>query len=274
MVKKILYIFIVVLSLHSRAYARTIPTTDIVLSPHFDDAALPVGGMLAKSTHNKIVITVFSGKPAVDQKTTWDTESGFSSSDSAVAARIQENDAALEYLKASYVSLDYLDMQYRTDPDTTGLQQSIEKDIEKIITEEGMEGDVHIYFPAYFGDAISHPDHVLIHNIALDMIQKKEFPNASWYMFEDMPYSYTYFKTNKTPLIEVFTSAMKGFLLQEKNIFLNKKELVDKIHSISLYPSQLEAFKANDISLQDIKTFTRRRCTQGPCEKVYKVVLK
>ena len=265
---------IVVLSLHSRAYARAIPVTDIVLSPHFDDAALPVGGMLTKSTHNKIVITVFSGKPDIAQATTWDTESGFTSSDIAVATRIQENDTALEYLKASYVSLGYLDLQYRTDPDTNTLQQSIEKDIEKIITEEGVEGAVHIYFPAYFGDTISHPDHILIHNIALDMIQKKEYPNTSWYMFEDMPYSYTYFKTNKTPLLDVFAVAMKDFVLQEKNIFLNKKELAGKMRSISLYSSQVEAFKKNDISLQDIKTFTRRRCTQGPCEKIYKVVLK
>ena len=65
----------------------------LVLSPHFDDAALSCGALLAR-TEPLTVLDVFTRRPEPEQATEWDRRCGFRGSDEAMAARFATLPAA------------------------------------------------------------------------------------------------------------------------------------------------------------------------------------
>src|ERR1700722_18211357 len=89
---------------------------NLILSPHFDDAVLSLGGLIAKAPERAIVVTVFAGAPVEDVRGGWDRWSGFATGAAAVRARSQENAAALALLgvpRSQIHDLGHLDYQYR-----------------------------------------------------------------------------------------------------------------------------------------------------------------
>ena len=88
----------------------------LVFSPHFDDAAMGAGHLLLAHP-GAIVCTVFAGRPEryPDEVTEWDALGGFQTGDDVVAARREEDLAALAVLGAQHHWLEFSDHQPRSD---------------------------------------------------------------------------------------------------------------------------------------------------------------
>jgi LmbE family N-acetylglucosaminyl deacetylase len=254
--------------------ASTSTTTQIILSPHFDDAALPIGGMLAQSIDRKVVVTVFSGKPDKGRITLWDTISGFFSSNKAIDTREKENNNSLKILNAESVSLGFVDYQYKVKLDVDKKKESIKLEIKKILDRESKDHKISVYFPAYFGPSITHKDHLLLHDVALGIVKSDEFKKISWYMYEDLPYTMNFLYKNKITLKKFLENEHVDFDFEEISINLSKDNLDKKAESIGLYTSQIRAFHFMGYSLKRIMDFTKKRCDGKACEKVYRVEKK
>lgn len=78
--------------------------TVVVVSPHFDDAALGAAHLLT-SYPGSTVITVLGGRPPSypDEVTPWDAAGGFASGDDVVGARQEEDRAAVASMGATPV---------------------------------------------------------------------------------------------------------------------------------------------------------------------------
>jgi LmbE family N-acetylglucosaminyl deacetylase len=85
----------------------------VVVSPHFDDAALGAAHLI--SAHpGTTVITVLGGRPPAypAEPTDWDACGGFVAGDDVVARRREEDGAAMAFLGATPVWLEFPDHQY------------------------------------------------------------------------------------------------------------------------------------------------------------------
>ncbi len=246
----------------------------MVISPHFDDASLPVGGLLAQSKDSKTVVTVFAEGPEKAKHTLWDTLSGFLSSDTAVKSRKQENANALAILGATPIDLGFTDGQYRkyqiSDDDKSKIKDELVATIDQ---KSKTSSQVDVYFPAYFGTKITHKDHKLIHDIVLDIIASKKFGNVNWYMYEDMPYTISYFKRHGD-LLAFLKSHMPNFSVVPKDILLSETDLLLKKQSLDAYPSQRLAFRVLNQPFRSVIDFNRKRCDGKSCERVYEVTNK
>ena len=242
------------------------PAQIIILSPHFDDAVLSLGGLIAKEKSKIIVATFFTDKPKNKVTTYWDTISGFHNSDQAINDRIMENNNSLMPFNVEIFNFGFLDSQYRDNKDSIELKEKIVLDIEKII-DNLPNKDITIYGPSYFGEIITHPDHKLLHDAFIEVAKNRNSDTSlNFFSYEDFPY------------VERFRKKYWNILQQEENIIpLSENEIKAKIHAIGQYTSQVKAFKAlNDNILHLAEHFTRTRCLnltteyQG-CEVVYKI---
>ncbi|MDB5204033.1 MAG: LmbE family protein [Candidatus Taylorbacteria bacterium] len=272
---KLLLALFVFLSLFNPVSASSdMSTTTLILAPHFDDAVLPLGGLLSKTDDDKVVVTVFSGKPEIVKKTWWDFVSGFLSSDTAISIRTEENANALKVFGTTEINLGFLDGQYRKASTTAETKEKVKGKVIELITNESKNGHLDVYFPAYFGTKITHKDHLMVHDIVLDLIKSGEFPNVSWYMFEDMPYTLVYYKKHKEDLFDYLKESLPDFTLTLKEIALRDTDLDTQMKSILNYTSQVKAFKFIGNPLVRVIEFAKKHCENGPCEKVYKVEKK
>ena len=82
----------------------------VVLSPHFDDAAMGAGLLLLRA-EAPTVVTVFGGRPPAypDPPSDWDALGGFTAGDDVVAPRREEDRAAMAVLGATPVWLEFAD---------------------------------------------------------------------------------------------------------------------------------------------------------------------
>lgn len=85
----------------------------VIVSPHLDDAVLGCGQLMA--AHPGVtVVTVFAGNPPryPDPMRVWDVQSGFAPGDDVMEVRRKEDHAALAFLDATPVHLDYIEYTY------------------------------------------------------------------------------------------------------------------------------------------------------------------
>jgi LmbE family N-acetylglucosaminyl deacetylase len=87
----------------------------LVVSPHFDDAALSCSALLDRGEPVD-VLTVFSGAPEPPQQGWWDEHCGFASSAESVPARRREDENALEPDGHHLHLLDLLEVQHFDGP--------------------------------------------------------------------------------------------------------------------------------------------------------------
>lgn len=82
----------------------------VIVSPHLDDAVLGCGRLMAAHP-GATVVTVYAGGPPVypDPMTHWDTLAGFVAGDDVLAARREEDAAALTVLGATPSWLDFVE---------------------------------------------------------------------------------------------------------------------------------------------------------------------
>jgi LmbE family N-acetylglucosaminyl deacetylase len=155
----------------------------VVLSPHFDDAAMGAGQMLIRHAEAMTaVITVLGGRPPSypDPPSPWDALGGFRSGDDVVAVRRQEDRAAMEVLDAEPVWLDFPDHQYldladRPKPETVA--PALDEAIVAL-------APTAVFVPM----GLANPDHVMVHDAAL--IVRERHLEWAWFAYEDHGYKH------------------------------------------------------------------------------------
>ncbi|MDA8043834.1 MAG: PIG-L family deacetylase [Actinomycetota bacterium] len=162
----------------------------VVLSPHFDDAAMGAGQMLVRHAEERTrgtagrasVVTVLGGRPPAypDPPSPWDALGGFGSGDDVVARRREEDRAAMAVLGADPVWLDFADHQYLQPahrPDPSDVAPVLEDTLVGV-------GPTAVFVPM----GLANPDHVLTHEAAL--IVREHHQEWAWFAYEDHGYKH------------------------------------------------------------------------------------
>ena len=155
----------------------------VVLSPHFDDAAMGAGQMLIRHAGTETtVVTVLGGWPPSypDPPTPWDALGGFRSGDDVVAVRREEDRAAMSVLEADPVWLEFADHQYLAEPDRPRPDE-VAPALEAAILDKGPTA---VFIPM----GLANPDHVMTHEAAL--IVRSRHPEWAWFAYEDHGYKH------------------------------------------------------------------------------------
>lgn len=247
------------MDLRSRNASRDIAASmddrpNLILSPHFDDAVLSLGGLIAKSPERATVVTVFAGMPAKTVTTRWDRWSGFATAAEAMHARCIENDRALSALgvpRSAICNLDHLDDQYRrqlnsrAEPEAK-LRSAIAQDIRRLAGDH--ENRVNLFAPA----SAWHPDHRIVTDTVLEIMLGGEYRDAEIFLYQDQPYAYLELRRKTLrPLKFVDFSALDESPRETASeafercfIGLNDSDLSGKITAVRLYRSQFRLIRA------------------------------
>jgi LmbE family N-acetylglucosaminyl deacetylase len=156
-------------------------TRIVVVSPHFDDAAMGAGHLLA-SYPDTTVITVLGGRPPAypEEPTEWDALGGFVAGDDVVAVRREEDVAAMAVLESGYRWLDFSDHQYLAPED-----RPTPADVAPVLGTTIEElNPTSVFFPM----GLANPDHVMVHDACL--IVRESQPQRVWFCYEDHGYKH------------------------------------------------------------------------------------
>ena len=155
----------------------------VVLSPHFDDAAMGAGLMILRHTAaDTTVVTVLGGRPPSypDPPSEWDALGGFHAGDDVVAARREEDRAAMAVLGAAHAWLDFPDHQYLAEPDRPTAAE-VAPVLEAAVSEKVPTA---VFVPMGLGN----PDHVMTHDAAL--LVRARHQEWAWFAYEDHGYKH------------------------------------------------------------------------------------
>lgn len=177
----------------------------IFLSPHLDDVAYACGGTIGvqvSSGLRPLVITIFAGIPsastslsdfALQQHRRWGADLT-KEPGNIVEVRRREDAAALDYLQADYLWLDFPEAIYRGNPaqytsdeqlmggDVQPADQVIDRQLaELLLNLQSRLPDAAWYAPLGIG---RHVDHQLVCSAADRLVQR----GAKVYFYEDFPY--------------------------------------------------------------------------------------
>jgi len=156
----------------------------VVLSPHFDDAAMGAGQMLLRHAgkSSTTVITVLGGWPPAypDPPSPWDALGGFVAGDDVVAVRREEDRAAMEVLGAAPVWLDFPDHQYLAPADRP-VAETVAPVLEAAILAAHPTA---VFAPM----GLANPDHVMTHDAA--RLVADRHPELAWFCYEDHGYKH------------------------------------------------------------------------------------
>ena len=157
----------------------------VVVSPHFDDAALGAAHLLA-TYPGSTVITVLGGQPPAypDHVTPWDEAGGFVTGDDVVSARREEDRQAMAFVKATPVWLEFPDHQYLA-VEERPTPSDVWPVLQKAIADANPTA---VFLPM----GIANPDHVLTHEAGL--LARRELlgsgNKAVWFCYEDHGYKH------------------------------------------------------------------------------------
>ncbi len=166
---------------------RAVLDNIVVVSPHFDDAALGVAHVLG-TYRGSTVVTVMAGWPPAypEEATDWDACGGFVAGDDVVAARRQEDVAALEVLSASHIWLDVADHQYLS-KEQRQTPEEVAPAIKKAIEQAEPTA---VFFPM----GIANPDHMVTHDACLiarsELLAAEGPAKPAWFCYEDHGYKH------------------------------------------------------------------------------------
>jgi LmbE family N-acetylglucosaminyl deacetylase len=156
----------------------------LVLSPHFDDAAMGAGLLLLRHAGGAeaTVVTVFGGRPPAypTEPSEWDALGGFRAGDDVVALRREEDRAAMAVLGAEPVWLDFADHQY-LEPAERPTPEEVAPAIARVVAERGPTA---VLAPM----GLANPDHVVTHDAAL--LVRHDHPDVAWFCYEDQGYKH------------------------------------------------------------------------------------
>jgi LmbE family N-acetylglucosaminyl deacetylase len=157
----------------------------VVVSPHFDDAALGAAHLLT-TYPGSTVITVLAGRPPTypDEVTSWDAAGGFTSGDDVVGVRQVEDRAAMASMGAAPVWLDFPDHQYLT-ADQRPTASEVAPSLQRAIAATSATS---VFLPM----GLANPDHVLTHDAGLRARASMEDDGSDvvWFCYEDAGYKH------------------------------------------------------------------------------------
>jgi LmbE family N-acetylglucosaminyl deacetylase len=162
-------------------FAPAVFSRIVVVSPHFDDAAMGAGHLLA-SYEDTTVVTVLAGPPPSypDPPSEWDALGGFVAGDDVVAARRLEDVAAMAVLESAYRWLEFSDHQYLAPPDRP-TPADVAPTLAAVIDEIDPTA---VFFPMGLGN----PDHVMVHDASL--LVRIDQLDREWFCYEDHGYKH------------------------------------------------------------------------------------
>jgi LmbE family N-acetylglucosaminyl deacetylase len=240
------------------APTQTQPYDHVYVSPHFDDVPLSCGGQVAAQTRageRVLVVTSFTRPPGFAVKRTpfaaaMETEWRVAHGDSVhniYLRRAEEEKAALQWLGADHLWLNYLDAIYRgkaynsnatlfgspTDRDLIRVLPWLSADIAKIAAQQQQAG---FYFPLAVGN---HVDHQLVHLAG----QQLAAQGREVVFYEDFPYA-------------IISGALEQRLRQvplklQPTLTDIRATLEDKIAAIAEYASQVDSLFGSDAAMRD-----------------------
>ena len=157
----------------------------VVVSPHFDDAVLGCGRLIAQHAP-ATVITVTGGqrRDGYDRVTWWDALGGFQPGDDVVQTRRNEDKAALAVLGAQSTWLEFTDHQYDL-PKPAMERPPVEVVADAIDARLDELDPTAVVIP--FG--LANPDHVLTHDAALLVIQRR-LDACAWFGYAEAGYEH------------------------------------------------------------------------------------
>lgn len=221
----------------------------VYLSPHLDDAALSCGGLIHQQTKAgqlPLVITVFAGRPPTDVALSDFAQSlhaRYGDLEDVVAARWDEDQAAMDILGADYLRLNYPDCIYRgqeqagewyypslgaifgeVHPAELGMPAELATTLTKFIPP-GEE--VTLYAPLTVGN---HVDHQLTFEAA--MFLKADGWQLRFY--EDYPYA------EEEGALGTALAARQAEKWQPGVRSVDEDDLAAKVRAIACYESQVE----------------------------------
>jgi LmbE family N-acetylglucosaminyl deacetylase len=193
----------------------------LVLSPHFDDAVLGCGAFLA-GRPGSIVLTVCAGVPPGDAPVTdWDRRCGFHGAREAMLARREENQYALQKLRAIGLEFDMLDGQYGGQ--CTGLAARIVQELLRL-------RPCMVLLPI----GLFHEDHIRVSNAALRARRWVTTSRISWIAYEDALYR------RYAGLMQQRLAALRARGIQATPWLTVPADLPVKRRAVAAYASQLE----------------------------------
>jgi N-acetylglucosaminyl-diphospho-decaprenol L-rhamnosyltransferase len=253
------------------------PPLTIILSPHFDDAVISLGGYLAQRSGETIVVTVFGGRPTPSRRAIgWAADAGFRTSDEEVTARTGENGRALDRFSAKAHNLAFLDKPYRDLAFDRSLPASIALEIDAIVKTQGPR-DVHLYGPAALprvGFPLVHTDHRIVHD-AFIVVAKQNPANVRNFFYEDIPYAAWGPATSNG--FKDLLQRTDRLSVKERVSPLSPQQLMEKSSGIKEYASQVRAAKQRREDFQAFALRFARGRGNNPwhacdaCEIVYEI---
>lgn len=239
---------------------------NIILSPHFDDAVLSLGGLLAQEGGDTLVATFFAGMPQTPLVCRWDKKCDFADSTEAMQARAEENKKSLNFFGVSddrIRNYGHLDVEYRVaggEPKISepGLENLIRREIEFLITEFA-SSPLKIFVPGLE----RHADHALVKRAVLALAQTVSAKDSvQFLLYQDLPYA---LKIGDKEL-----SVTNGsFAVSAHSISLTEAEMEKKLAGIALYVSQVPHLGKG--VAEQIKQFAADQAPPSTpyCEMVY-----
>lgn len=151
--------------------------TTVIISPHLDDAVLSCGQLIA-AMQNVVVENVFAGVPDGDGLTSYDRNSGWSTSAEAMIGRRDEDALALSVVGAMGINHGWLDQQYIDD----GRE---DRNIEVSDWMRAMVAASALRARVFVPLGIGHPDHITVAHAGRVAARASGFPI---YVYEELPY--------------------------------------------------------------------------------------
>lgn len=150
------------------------PPGTVILSPHFDDAALSLAGLVAQLPSPVTVVTVYGGEPAAHHPVSWwDSACGFSTAREAYRARRVEDARACELLGVESIVLDHPDGPYGDSGELTEMDAAL----------AGLPQEALLLIPL----GTNQPDHERVRERALAVAEK--LGRATPLLYADLPYT-------------------------------------------------------------------------------------
>lgn len=166
--------------------ARQVGETWLVISPHPDDAELSAGGLILNHRERVRLAHVICFSRLIRTRfpesfpTAWE------------ASAMRKDEAALAARMAGWTNrfLDFPEAFLRQGDDETGQQPVDEQEIRGLLKLAlfdviARERPARILAPAAIGN---HPDHRMVFDIMLDLIEENRFPDSIISFYEDAPY--------------------------------------------------------------------------------------
>jgi LmbE family N-acetylglucosaminyl deacetylase len=203
----------------------------VVLSPHFDDAVLSCGRLLARHP-GATVVTALGGSPGIwDVFRDWDNspeQCGFQLGTDVIAVRREEDNQSLARLDCDQRVIEALDSQYGREGDRPGIIKSA---LEEILAELRPRT---FLLPLGLG----HPDHNEVQGLAL-LAARADDSGCRWFAYEDLPYGPS--DTDGSS----HTAAFERFRLSGATLTRIELEVDDtmgrKLAAVNCYASQIRA---------------------------------